>query len=128
MWKHRLTLFCATRERLYVHLGLFSRLLCTLSAGVPGRMRRRLYTCDVSVVDPGWPICRRRSILQSVCLVLLSRVSATAAAAAAPLLLPRRPSRRAASLAYSKSARVTEVFRVFLYCRDIIYRRDVDSA
>lgn len=74
MWKRRLTLACATREHLYVRLGLFSRLLYTLSVGVPGRMRWSLYTCDMSVVNPGWPICRRWSILQSVCLVLLSCV------------------------------------------------------
>ena len=51
---------------------LFSRLLYMLSVGVPNWKCKGMYTCSISVVNLGWPICLCWYIFQSVCLVLFS--------------------------------------------------------
>lgn len=72
----------STRSRLLVwhvyicidvyNVGLLSRLLCMLSVGVPKWKCYDVYTCNISVVNRGWPICHCWYIFQSVCLDLFS--------------------------------------------------------
>lgn len=45
--------------------------LCCQSVGVLKWMCYAVYTCNISVVNLGWPICQCWYIFQSVCLVFL---------------------------------------------------------
>lgn len=72
-----------------------------LIAAAGGGSVYTLYTCSVSVVNPGWPV-RRRSALQTVCLGL-------------SLLLPppQRPWRRRTLAARSRASRTEGNKQVF---------------